>query len=290
MSSPSDDGTDSELSKYKPKWAREQPATPERLRSVSTSVSTGRWSEEEHRDRRIRSLRPEPVPEPPAWRADGLLALMGRLVTVAAFAVLIALLVIFGKPLLQRVAVLEPDSPPTQVSKPADRLTANDAPANSALVPAAGIAAASGAAPSATAQAQQVPLLPAQGQQAALSPISKPLGQESNVSSAVRGVTDSEIRFGISAPFTGSAKELGQHMKQGIEAGFNVANAKGGVYGRQLRLVAADDGYEPTRTAATMKQLYERDQRNTVDVEDAVAQLPNTMRNYSKRGTSQSKP
>ena len=268
MSSPSDDGTDSELSKYKPKWAREQPATPERLRSVSTSVSTGRWSEEEHRDRRIRSLRPEPVPEPPAWRADGLLALMGRLVTVAAFAVLIALLVIFGKPLLQRVAVLEPDSPPTQVSKPADRLTANDAPANRALVPAAGIVATPGAAPPATAQ----------GQQAALSPISKPLGQESSVGSAVRGVTDSEIRFGISAPFTGPAKELGQNMKLGIEAAFNVANANGGVYGRQLRLVAADDGYEPMRTAATMKQLYDSDQVfglvGNVGTPTAVVALP----------------
>ena len=49
-------------------------------------------------------------------------------------------------------------------------------------------------------------------------------------------------------------------MKLGIEAAFNAANAKGGVYGRQLRLVAADDGYEPARTAATMKQLYEKDQ------------------------------
>ena len=29
--------------------------------------------------------------------------------------------------------------------------------------------------------------------------------------------------------------------------------------GRQLRLVAADDGYEPTRTAETMKQLCEQD-------------------------------
>ena len=66
--------------------------------------------------------------------------------------------------------------------------------------------------------------------------------------SAVRGVTDSEIQFGISAPFTGPAKELGLNMKIGIEAAFNVANAKGGVYGRQLRLIAADDGYEPTRT------------------------------------------
>jgi ABC-type branched-subunit amino acid transport system substrate-binding protein len=49
-------------------------------------------------------------------------------------------------------------------------------------------------------------------------------------------------------------------MKLGIEAAFNVANASGGVHGRQLRLIAADDGYEPTRTAETMKRLYERDQ------------------------------
>jgi branched-chain amino acid transport system substrate-binding protein len=86
------------------------------------------------------------------------------------------------------------------------------------------------------------------------------VGVASEPAPAIRGVTDNEIRFGISAPFTGPAKELGQNMKLGIEAAFNVANAKGGVYGRQLRLIAADDGYEPARTAATMKQLYENDQ------------------------------
>jgi len=153
----------------------------------------------------------------------------------------------FGKPLLQRVAVLEPDSPPTQVAKPSDPLTENEAPATRALVPTAGIVATPGAAPRAAAQ----------GQQAALSPISK---SPQDSSSAVRGVTDSEIRFGISAPFTGPAKELGQNMKIGIEAAFNVANAKGGVYGRQLQLIAADDGYEPTRTVTAMKELDERDQ------------------------------
>ena len=76
----------------------------------------------------------------------------------------------------------------------------------------------------------------------------------------VRGVTDTEIVFGMSAPFSGAAKELGQNMKLGIEAAFNAANASGGVNGRRLRLVAADDGYEPTRTAETMKRLYEKDQ------------------------------
>jgi branched-chain amino acid transport system substrate-binding protein len=271
MSSPSDDDADPELSRYAPKWRREQPATPdaERLRS-----SIALWSTENRQNRQIRSLRPEPLPEQPARQENGLLPLVGRSVKVAAFAVLVALLAIFGKSLLEGVSPLNSGSQTKQVSEPSDRLTANNAPANRALVPAAGIAAAPGAAPSATAQTQQVPLSPAQGQQAALSPISKPLGQ----GSAVRGVTDSEIRFGISAPFTGPAKELGQHMKQGIEAAFNVANAKGGVYGRQLRLVAADDGYEPTRTAATMKQLYEADQVfglvGNVGTPTAVVALP----------------
>ena len=185
MSSSDDDGADSELSKYAPKWRREQPPTPdaERLRSSIALRSTAN-----HQNRQIRSLRPEPLPEPPARRKDGLVALIERFVSVAVFATVVALLAIFGKPLLQRVGVLEPDSPPIQVSKPADpRLTANDAPANGALVPAAGIAATPGAASSATAQTQQVPLLPGQGQQAALSPTSKPLGEESRVSSAVRG-------------------------------------------------------------------------------------------------------
>src|SRR5262249_33065272 len=263
MSSSDDDGTDPELRKYAPKWHRERPATPdaERLRSVGPSPSIARWSPESHQNRQIRSLRPEALPEPPARREDWLLPLVGRSVKVAAFAVLVALLAIFGKSLLEGVSPLNSGSQTKQISEPSDRLTANNASTtNRALVPAAGIAAAPGAAPSATAQTQQVPLSPVQGQQAALSPTSKPLGQDSSVSSTFRGVTDSEIRFGISAPFTGAAKELGQNMKRGIETAFNVANAKGGVYGRQLRLVAADDGYEPARAAVTMKQLYERDQ------------------------------
>jgi len=131
------------------------------------------------------------------------------------------------------------------------------------------IAAGSVAEPSASTQAQQAPP----------SPISHPLGQEPrSVNSPVRGVTDSEIRFGISAPFSGPAKELGQNIKMGIEVAFRVANASGGVHGRQLRLIPADDGYEPTRTAETMKQLYERDQVfglvGNVGTPTAVVALP----------------
>ena len=77
---------------------------------------------------------------------------------------------------------------------------------------------------------------------------------------AVRSVTDREIRFGIAAPFSGSSKELGRQMKLGIDTAFNRVNDAGGVEGRMLKLIAADDGFEPTRTADAMKQLYEKDQ------------------------------
>jgi branched-chain amino acid transport system substrate-binding protein len=80
------------------------------------------------------------------------------------------------------------------------------------------------------------------------------------VSTTARGVSDREIRFGIAAPFSGAARELGRQMKLGIDTAFNEINEAGGVDGRMLRLVAADDGYEPTRTAEAMKQLYEKDQ------------------------------
>jgi ABC-type branched-subunit amino acid transport system substrate-binding protein len=80
------------------------------------------------------------------------------------------------------------------------------------------------------------------------------------VTSTARGVTDTEIRFGIVGPFSGAARELGREMKLGIDTAFNNANDSGGVNGRKLKLIAADDGYEPTRTLDAMKQLYEKDQ------------------------------
>ncbi|WP_024513397.1 ABC transporter substrate-binding protein [Bradyrhizobium sp. ARR65] len=80
------------------------------------------------------------------------------------------------------------------------------------------------------------------------------------VTSTARGVTDREIRFGIVGPFSGASRELGRQMKLGIDTAFSRINDAGGVDGRTLRLIAADDGYEPARTLAAMKQLYEKDQ------------------------------
>src|SRR5579872_505450 len=123
------------------------------------------------------------------------------------------------------------------------------------------VAAAPAAAPQSNPQAAIVAVAPTAAPPAGSAPgrVAN-LGGTSEPAPAVRGITDTEIRFGMSAPFSGPAKELGQNMKLGIEAAFSVVNAKGGVFGRKLRLIAADDGYEPARTAAAMKDLYERDQ------------------------------
>jgi len=197
MSSSNDDGTDSELSKYAPKWHREQRATPdaERLQPVGAPPSIARWSTENYQDRQIKRLWPGPAPEPSARGEGGLVTWTGQIVLVAVVAAVVALGVVFGKSLFEGGSTLNSDSQTNQVSKPSDSLTATDVPANRALVAAAGIAAAPVAASSATAQTQQVPPSPAQGQQAALSPTAKPLGQDSGVSSTFRGVSDSEIRF-----------------------------------------------------------------------------------------------
>jgi branched-chain amino acid transport system substrate-binding protein len=76
----------------------------------------------------------------------------------------------------------------------------------------------------------------------------------------VHGVTDREIRFGTVIPFGGQRREVGRQMRMGIEAAFNRTNETGGVNGRMLKLFAADDNYDPTRTVAAMTQLYDKDQ------------------------------
>jgi ABC-type branched-subunit amino acid transport system substrate-binding protein len=117
-------------------------------------------------------------------------------------------------------------------------------------------------APPAPAPAGALPVQLPQAAAALISPVPVPPTSllPGNVNIPARGVTVDEIRFGIAAPFSGATKELGHHMRLGIETAFNEANANGGVNGRMLRLVAADDGYEPTRTADAMKQLYETEQ------------------------------
>jgi len=71
--------------------------------------------------------------------------------------------------------------------------------------------------------------------------------------------SSTEIVFGTSTALSGPAAELGKKMYQGVLAGLEQANRGGGVHGRQLRLIALDDGYEPARTAPNMRKLIEQE-------------------------------
>lgn len=70
-----------------------------------------------------------------------------------------------------------------------------------------------------------------------------------------QGVSPTEIRIGASLPLSGHAAYLGQETLRGATAYLNYVNANGGVHGRQINLVARDDGYDPPRCVANTQQL-----------------------------------
>lgn len=73
------------------------------------------------------------------------------------------------------------------------------------------------------------------------------------------GVTDKEILLGQSAAFSGPAKALGTELWRGAQAAFSEVNAAGGVHGRQIRVVAYDDGYDGVAAQANTAKLIDGD-------------------------------
>ena len=73
------------------------------------------------------------------------------------------------------------------------------------------------------------------------------------------GVTDTEIKLGMVNAQSGPAAGLGKGMRLGAEAVFKEVNAKGGINGRKISLVVADDGYEPDKAVdETLKMIEEQ--------------------------------
>lgn len=71
----------------------------------------------------------------------------------------------------------------------------------------------------------------------------------------VPGVTNDTILLGQSAAFSGPAAKLGEAMREGATTYFDLVNRQGGVYGRKIKLMSLDDGYEPNRAVANTEQL-----------------------------------
>lgn len=72
-------------------------------------------------------------------------------------------------------------------------------------------------------------------------------------------VTPEPIRLGTFLPLSGAMAPLGQSVLAGVEARLQRVNEQGGIYGRQLQLLAHDDEFEPSRTVAVAQRLVEKE-------------------------------
>ncbi len=68
-----------------------------------------------------------------------------------------------------------------------------------------------------------------------------------------------EIRIGMSAAFRGAAAGLGTELYRGALAYYNEVNARGGIFGRTITVLALDDSYNPEPCIRNTIQLLERD-------------------------------
>ncbi len=78
------------------------------------------------------------------------------------------------------------------------------------------------------------------------------------VSLAERGVTDTEIKIGQWGPQTGPAALWGA-VARGAGCYFEMLNEEGGIAGRKFKYYNRDDGYQPPKTKAIVKELVEQE-------------------------------
>lgn len=72
------------------------------------------------------------------------------------------------------------------------------------------------------------------------------------------GVTDKEILIGSCSALEGPSKYLGAQTVAGAKAYFDSVNEQGGVHGRKLHLIAADDSYDPAKAEDCFKHLQDQ--------------------------------
>jgi branched-chain amino acid transport system substrate-binding protein len=72
------------------------------------------------------------------------------------------------------------------------------------------------------------------------------------------GITDTEIKFGNTYPYSGPASAYGT-IGKAEAAYFKMINKQGGINGRQLNFISYDDGYSPPKTVEQTRRLIEQD-------------------------------
>lgn len=74
-----------------------------------------------------------------------------------------------------------------------------------------------------------------------------------------QGVTTTEIVLGTHQDLSGPIKVWGVPVLNGMQLGVDEVNAKGGVHGRKLRLIAEDSQYDPKKAVLASQKMVEKD-------------------------------
>ncbi|QTA37438.1 ABC transporter substrate-binding protein [Thermosipho ferrireducens] len=73
------------------------------------------------------------------------------------------------------------------------------------------------------------------------------------------GVYPEKVVIGSFQALSGPYAIIGQEMTKGMKAYFNWINNRGGLYGRKIELIVADDQLNPSKTVVEVKRLVEQD-------------------------------
>lgn len=89
---------------------------------------------------------------------------------------------------------------------------------------------------------------------------SKPASQPASGQQGAGGASSSgTIKIGLTISLSGGTADMGQAAKDGALLAINEINAKGGVRGKKLELIAYDDEVKPEKSLETVKRLIEQD-------------------------------
>lgn len=74
-----------------------------------------------------------------------------------------------------------------------------------------------------------------------------------------QGVTDNEIVVGTVQDLSGPLAGYGKDARLGMQMRADEINAAGGIYGRKIKLVVEDDGYDPRRAQLAAQKMVQQD-------------------------------
>ena len=114
-----------------------------------------------------------------------------------------------------------------------------------------GIVAGGSLAGSGRAWAQATPV-PRPAPRSGVTPFEPPIA-------SAPGVSARDVKIGMSAAFKGAQAGLGTELWRGATAYYTELNARGGVNGRRLSVMALDDDYQPDPCVRNTIQLLEQD-------------------------------